>query len=526
MGWAPAGGPGVYIGRPMHRARPSLDRGAPTAIPRLLRILGVVLFVLGPGCAPLRSAPEAPQEQVLPVVRARPAELASKFEGEFEARLRSAPASERFRTLVDLTDQVDLQILGDRLRARRRGKLHRRRAVIGALERVAESQQRRVRPVFERLLRDRALDHVRSVAIVNRLVVEGTARGILEIAGLPDVARVLPDRTSEGQGKEVEPGIGVRAPGDRFRSWAIDGMGAGRLWAAGLDGRGVLVASIDTGASLEHEQLRGRLADGARGWFDPVRGTGRPYDSHGHGTRVLSQAVGGNPEGRVVGVAPAARWATALGNHRNLYSRVRMTLAADWVLRVARPDVLINAWSNNEASCASFDLPFISAWKAAEIFVVFPAGNSGPRPGTGEAPAHLSGAYPHGGPVFSVAGLDRWGEVFRQSSRGPSPCGSSAFPMLAAPGSDLPFAFFTSSDAYGVGDGTSLAAGLVGGAAALLLQADPELSPDELEQILTETAREIPPPGRDDASGAGGVDLVAALERLPAKRESPPRTQE
>jgi subtilisin family serine protease len=69
-----------------------------------------------------------------------------------------------------------------------------------------------------------------------------------------------------------------------------------------------------------------------------------------------------------------------------------------------------------------------------------------------------------------------------------------------------------------VGTGTSLAAGLVGGAAALLLQADPELTPDGVEEILVESCRDLPPRGHDDDSGAGSVDLPAALARVLAGR--------
>jgi subtilisin family serine protease len=227
---------------------------------------------------------------------------------------------------------------------------------------------------------------------------------------------------------------------------------------------------------------------------------------------VLSQAVGGGVTERVVGMAPGARWAAALANANNQYSRLRMTLAADWVLRFARPDVLVNAWSHDEGTCPAFDLPFLRAWRAAEIFVVFPAGNAGPEPATGEAPAQLPGA-------FAVGGLARSGEPLRASSRGPSACGDQLFPSLAAPAAELPFAFPAGERAYVAGDGTSLAAAVVAGGAALLLQAIPELSPAELEDALRTTARDVPPDGPDTATGAGALDLVSALARARSVRQ-------
>jgi subtilisin family serine protease len=68
-----------------------------------------------------------------------------------------------------------------------------------------------------------------------------------------------------------------------------------------------------------------------------------------------------------------------------------------------------------------------------------------------------------------------------------------------------------------MGEGTSLSAGLIGGAAALLLQAAPETDPDALEQVLIRSSRDVGPPGRDDETGAGEVDLEAALALLLAE---------
>ena len=76
---------------------------------------------------------------------------------------------------------------------------------------------------------------------------------------------------------------------------------------------------------------------------------------------------------------------------------------------------------------------------------------------------------------------------------------------MASPGSPT---------AYVRGEGTSLSAGLLGGAAALLLQAAPETDPETLERVLTKSTRDVAPEGRDDATGAGVVDLEAALALL------------
>jgi subtilisin family serine protease len=208
-----------------------------------------------------------------------------------------------------------------------------------------------------------------------------------------------------------------------------------------------------------------------------------------------------------------------LGNWNNFYARSRMTLAADWILRVARPDVVVNAWSHDEGECSSFDRSFIDAWKASGAFVVFPAGNNGPGPASGESPAQIRGILPDGGAVFSVAGLADGGGPHLLSSRGPSRCGSPAFPTLSAPGGGLPIATTGGPKTYERADGTSLSAGLVGGAAAILLQAAPETDPETLERVLVKSARDVAPRGRDDETGAGAVDLEAALALLRGGRD-------
>jgi len=439
-----------------------------------------------------------------------------RFEGDFQSKLATSDPHRRFVALIDLTDQLDLKVFCKRLDRSKPSKLSRRAAVVDALERVAATQQAKLDPFVKKLVAEGSLGFVQRVAIVNRIVVEGTPAALLALGTSPEVALIRPDWTSDRTAsRSSEPDLSPMAPpGDAFLSWAPESMKADRLWSRGFDGRGIVVATIDTGAFEAHEQLTGRRVPGERGWFDPVNGTSVGTDLHGHGTGVLSQAVGGNPDQRIVGIAPAARWAAALGNWHNFYSRSRMTLAADWILRTARPDVLVNAWSHDEGVCNEFDRPFIDAWKASGIFVVFPAGNGGPGAATGECPAQLSGIFPNGGPAFSVAALSRTGDPDALSSRGPSRCGSELFPSVAAPGSNLPMAVLGGPRAYSWGRGTSLSTGLVGGAVALLLQAAPEATPEAVERALLDSARDLPPTGRDDATGAGLIDLEAAIAIL------------
>ncbi|ANM28944.1 hypothetical protein ABI59_03980 [Acidobacteria bacterium Mor1] len=472
----------------------------------------IAALILAAGCS---GAVRPPQKvATAPLYLELPA-AAGALEPALEERLGRARNGDRIQVLVDLTRQVDQQALAARVLADKRERSARRADVIDWFETVANEQQATLEPTLDGWIDEGLIDYYRGVAIVNRLIVEGSPDGIRRLAGHPAVARILADTRSPGSGLAERPAS--PALGESFTSWALEALGIDQAWGRGLDGSGVRVGIIDTGVHGRHEQLADRMAGEGRGWFDPVQGLGEPYDNNGHGTSVLSTAVG-RGESRRIGIAPGATWSAALANWQNRYSRVRMTLAADWMFRVARPDVLINAWSNPERDvCAGFDLPFIRAWQASGIFVVFPAGNAGPGDGSGESPAQLLGAFPDGRPVFAVAATRDAGGISDMSSRGPSACGDHPFPRLSAPGEDLPIAIPVSESGYAPASGTSLSAGVVGGIAALLLQAAPDLEPWELEDLLIDTAQDIPPSGFDGASGTGNLNLPAALKALDSR---------
>ena len=119
------------------------------------------------------------------------------------------------------------------------------------------------------------------------------------------------------------------------------------------------------------------------------------------------------------------------------------------------------------------------------------AGNYGPGERTDRSPANYEN-------VLSVGGLSPGGEAFSATSRGPSACGGHAFPRLAAPAEELIAAFPLGRSTYRTAEGTSFAAGIAGGAAAILIQSRPDALVPELEA----------------AFGSGRLDIPTVLERL------------
>jgi subtilisin family serine protease len=416
--------------------------------------------------------------------------------GKIAAPLPSLPPGGTLRVLVDLDEQVDLERLGRTLARRNLTKRERRAAVIAALDAVAAKSRERLRPVLERMEREGLVRSWRGFTIVNRLLVEATPAGIEALARRREVVAIVPET-------EAREAVLARAAAQRPEgtSWGVAAIGAGEAWRMGLDGTGVVVGLIDSGATAVHEQLAPSYRGGESSWLDPAGGSASPRDTHlGHGTGVLSCAVGANTAGVTLGVAPRAQWIACAGLPQGRSNNVLLTICADWMLTVGRPDVLLAAWILPAEGCDRSFQPLVDAWRAAEILPVFPAGNHGPGERTDRSPANYADLYPGGRAALSIGGLGRDGGPWEKTSRGPGACGGPVFPALSAPAEDLVTAFPLSSSTYRRAQGTSFAAGLAAGAVALLLQRHPEASVVELEDALT--------------GGDGRLDVPRALARL------------
>ena len=121
----------------------------------------------------------------------------------------------------------------------------------------------------------------------------------------------------------------------------------------------------------------------------------------------------------------------------------------------------------------------------------------------GNAGAKSPPLYPAANPnVIAVSGTDAQEKLFAASNRG-------NHIAIAAPGADI---FLPAPDEkYQITSGTSFSAAYVSGVAALMLERNPALKPNDVRAILTKTARDLGAPGRDDLFGAGEADAFAAV---------------
>jgi subtilisin family serine protease len=465
-------------------------------------MLALLVSLLAAG-AELRIEARGGLPALVPVVRADgPAAVSPALRALVDS-------GDRVAFMVDLRDQLDFRRAAAALSRASPSRDAQRSWVTRALGAIARRSLRRMRPQLEKLQEQGAIDSWTPVSIVDRLLVRGSPAAIRALARDPEVASLIEEIESEAALQDD----GGDAAGDADSSWPLDALGAKQAWLAGIDGTGVTVGLIDSGASDRHEQLAGNFRGGPRAWFDLLRGGARPSDVQlGHGTAVLACAVG-----RSAGVAPGAKWIAAVGLNGGRYNNLLVTRAADWMLNAGRPAVLIVPWRLPGDRCDGSLQRIIDAWRAAGIVVVFAAGNSGPVPSSDVSPANSGDLFPGSQPALSIGAIGQAKEIDPHSSRGPGRCGTAVFPQLVAPGAGVRVALPAGSSLYRLASGTSFAAGYAAGAATLLVQRCPGARVEQIEEALRQGARDLGAPGPDPAYGYGLIDVPRSLAAV-AKR--------
>lgn len=297
----------------------------------------------------------------------------------------------------------------------------------------------------------------------------------------------------------------------------------------GYRGRGVEICVVDTGVDPRHEQLD----DGKVVAFkDFVNNRTAAYDDHGHGTHVASIAAGdgvgpsGKRAARFRGVAPKASVSAAkVLNAAGSGSLLAVVEGIEWCANRPSVDIVSMSLGTRDKSDGQ-DALSLAANKAVSLgkVVVVAAGNTGNMPGwigspgAAELPitvgASSDWSAKPGAPNYSGGPfLAPW------SSRGPTVDGRMK-PDVVAPGHTVTAAMAGTVSDYRTWSGTSMATPFVAGTVALMLQADPTLTPADVKRIIEETAWDIGVPGKDGDWGAGILDsynAVAAVTGNPAR---------
>ncbi len=399
-----------------------------------------------------------------------------------------------------------------------------------------------------------SLQHVREMALEGRHVLRLNQR-----KSKPQLDELIATLQQDPNILSVEEDVLLKpnfVPNDQFYDlqWhyheATGGMNAQAAWDT-HDGTGVVVAVIDTGYT-NHSDLAPNLLQGYDFISDnsvAVDGDGRDSDpsdpgdwtaagdcgagspasnSSWHGTHVSGTvaAVTNNTQG-VAGVAFGAKVVPVrvLGKCGGFTSDI-----ADGIIWASGGSVSGAPTNNNPAdvinmslggggSCSSVTQTAINTARANGTVVVVAAGNDNSN-ASGFTPSSCNG-------VINVAANDRQGNRASYSNFGASidvtaPGGETNPTAANGIASTLNAGTQTvAAENYVYFQGTSMASPHVAGTAALLIQADPTLTPDEVETILKNTARPLPG-SCSGGCGAGIIDARAALDAVGAPPPPPP----
>jgi len=310
-------------------------------------------------------------------------------------------------------------------------------------------------------------------------------------------------------------------------------VGADDMWARGIDGRGVGVALIDTGVvPVQGLSGTGKVVNGPDLSFESQADELRYLDGYGHGTHMAG-IIAGNDDGTgsFKGVAPGARLLNVrVGTHDGAVDVSQVVAAIDWVvahrndngmnIRVINLSYGTDGTQDRRVDPLSFAVE--NAWRKG-IVVVTGAGNEGTSRASLVNPAVNPYVIAVGAAdIRNTAGVsdDVVAPFSSRVSDGRTVdvvAPGVSITSLRDPGSviDTEHPNAVVEERYFRGSGTSQAAAVTSGAVALLLQARPSLTPDQVKALLRASATPIVNASKS-AQGAGRIDVhLASLSLVP-----------
>lgn len=317
---------------------------------------------------------------------------------------------------------------------------------------------------------------------------------VASVTGTPALSLIQPVRTA-ATAKTTQLGAGARL------------LNVQALWDAGFRGKGIVIAHLDTGVDGSHPVLKGAIADFAEFDLngDEVPGA-KPHDSGQHGTHTAATVAGRNFRGVFVGVAPETSLASALViEGGEVVARVLAGL--NWALgkgaKVLSMSLGLPGYHDD------FE-PLIQLIRTRGMLPVIAVGNEGP--GTSRSPGNYAES-------LSVGACDNDKKIAYFS-------GSQTFvrtndplvPDLVGPGVDIisavPGGGFMSMS------GTSMATPHIAGLAALLFQAAPGATVNQVENAIFQSCS-LAPGLPQNRANRGLPDAVKAFQILTGKLLSP-----
>jgi subtilisin family serine protease len=288
-------------------------------------------------------------------------------------------------------------------------------------------------------------------------------------------------------------------------SWGVRAIGADRLHQAGITGKGVTVAVIDSGLGADAAGLAKNLSNASIDII-PARKSTTQGDRH---AVYITETVVGSPDGEgAVGVAYDAQVLSIRADSDGAckkecaFSSLNLAKAINYAL-TNKAKIIDLSLAGDHRLGQKFEQALTRAVKAGAV-VIIAAGNEGKT--EPEWPAQYAADPRFAGSIVAVGAVNKEGEMASFSDR----AGATHASYVVAPGAKV--VTDCDPDTCAIVSGTSFAAPHVAGALALLLQAFPEMNGRQALDLLLRSAATASGPDGDTVYGRGRIDVFKAYQ--------------
>ena len=499
----------------------------------------------------------------------------NKITLELQAELDKRPsADEMFRIIIVMADEYDQNQMSKQVQFME--KAERRAYVIDELQRFSKANQYDLMQLLEEGVKANIVTDVNPFWIFNgiscitnrEMIANLSQRKDIDYIESDEIRNMLPQNENPVKVKEQLRGL----------AWHVSQVHANEVWNLGYDGTGVVVAVIDTGVNYNHVDLADHMWNGGNSYphhgYDFVNSDNDPMDdaSSGHGTHCAGIVAGDGTSGTQTGIAPNATiMALKVLGANGSGSQTGIQNAMQFAMDNGADVVSMSLGGSGQSGNKNYRQIFVNMMNAGIIASVA-AGNDGeyyssshtttnsygqtvyyavPKnvgsPGNCPPPWHHPDQTLTGGhsAVVTVGASNRNDRKSTFSSFGPVTWYSGSSwsgngyedyryqansstniglikPDVIAPGTDITSSSNTDNTGVNIMPGTSMATPCVAGMMALLLDANPNLTPAQIDEILETTALPVDfRVTKNNYTGAGRADALAAVDAVLTQAAKP-----
>ena len=428
----------------------------------------------------------------------------------------------------------------------------RRDFVIAERKAFCQASQDQVLDFLEGYKSTNLISNLNTFWSFNGFSCSASADVIAQLSERKDVAVIISDemRPMVPINKKAHPATA------KANAWHVDKVNAPEVWnynGSGYTGNGIIVGLIDTGVNYNHIDITNSMWDGGNEFphhgYDIFNQDNDPMDDQGHGTHTAGIIAGQGNAGTQTGVAPGAKiMAIKILSAEGEGEATHLIQGVEFALEHGANILSLSLSDVGAGPCYYYRDVFATCLEAG-VAAAIACGNEGqtqytyPVPFNISAPGNCPPPWLHpdqqieGGltSVISVGATDSNDEHCGFSSIGPSTWTSGPNvgsyndypyengnatqpglirPDISAPGENITSLNYLTTNNYIEMDGTSMATPCVAGVLAMLLEANPNLSPAELDSIIELTSTRVGNTMKNNRVGAGRIDALAAINAL------------